>query len=55
MIPKDQELYEYIFCSLNGAKNREQLLIQYKDRLPALKREHQKHGMKLNGNIVVRI
>ena len=48
----DSELYEYIFCSFEGMKNRNELLEIYKDRLSALKLEHEKSGIKINGKAV---
>jgi hypothetical protein len=46
------ELYEYIFCSREGMKKRAELLETYKDRLPALKLEHEKSGIKINGKAI---
>ena len=45
----DYELYEYIFCTQEGSEKRSELVEKYKDRLPELKTEHEKYGLKLNG------
>lgn len=46
------ELYEYIFCSQEGHKNRNKLLKKYKHRLPELAKEHEKSGLEINGKVV---
>jgi len=48
----DLELYELIFCSDYGAKNRQKLLKEDKDKIEMLKSMHEKYGMRINGKVV---
>lgn len=48
----DAELYEDIFCTQDGHENRAELLEKHKDRLPALRREHERSGVKINGKAI---
>lgn len=46
------ELYETIFCSQYGQENRAELLEKHKDKLPELRAEHEKSGLKINGKAI---
>ena len=48
----DSELYEHIFCTEYGLKNREELLKIHADKIDFLKSEHEKHGIKINGKAI---
>jgi len=49
---KDEELYELIFCTQYGAENRERLIEKYKDKMPEMKKQHKKHGLKINNKAI---
>lgn len=53
VMTEEEELYETIFCSQHGQEHRKELLEKYKDKLPDLKIEHEKSGIKINNRSIL--